>query len=331
MFQNTIISIFISIPLLASSVVVNTINPIKKSIDMTINVTGKVESKNSTYITAKTVGILKMKVTNDSFVNKGDSIAFISNIPRDKKIALLKSRLALQKSQLQFQQNKIKTAKDKYKMGVGSKNNYLSEKIALKQLQEQYNIIQNRYETLMLEEKNSTVYAPQSGVVTKLLADNSYINYGSKIATLVNENNFIKLFVYSFYAKEIKKGMKVKILSSYKNCDAQIVNVLPKSSNNLIEVIAQSKEKLPLNLLIDAKIILKKFDGILIPKSSIVLVQNHPAIYLIDEKDIAHIFFIEIQKDMIQNALIKNTLPKNAKIALKNAYMLHDNLEVSVK
>jgi len=29
--------------------------------------------------------------------------------------------------------------------------------------------------------------------------------------------------------------------------------------------------------------------------------------------------------------LIKETLPKNAKVVLKNAYMLHDNLKVSIK
>jgi hypothetical protein len=34
---------------------------------------------------------------------------------------------------------------------------------------------------------------------------------------------------------------------------------------------------------------------------------------------------------MLNKVLIKNTLSKGAEIALKNAYMLHDNLEVFIK
>ena len=82
-------------------------------------------------------------------------------------------------------------------MGVGSKNIYLTQKIVLKQLQERYNTIQNEYEILLLEQKNSMIYAPKSGVITNLQADNSYINYGTKIATILGKDNVIKLFVVS--------------------------------------------------------------------------------------------------------------------------------------
>jgi len=267
----------------------------------------------------------------NSFVSKGEAIAKVSNKPREKKLKLLAESLELQKMQIALQQEKIKTAKDKYKMGVGSKNSYLSQKIALKQLQEQYNIKKNEYETLLIEKKNSTIYASKSGLITNLIANNSYINYGTKIATLLEKDNLIKLFVDNSYAQEIDKNMDVKILSNYKNCDAKVLSVLPRSSNNLIEVMAQPNEQLPLNLHINGQIILKYSDGLLIPKSAIVLVENHPAVYVIDDKNIAHIVVVEILKDMVDKALIKNTLSSDAKIALKNAYMLHDNLEVSVK
>ena len=95
--------------------------------------------------------------------------------------------------------------------------------------------------------------------------------------------------------------------------------------------MAEAKEQLPLNLQINAQILVKKSNAQLIPKSAIVLIENHPAVYIIDDKNIAHVVFVEILKDMLDKALIKNTLPKNAKIALKNAYMLHDNLAVSIK
>jgi len=332
MLKTVTISLFISIVVFASSAVfITVVKPTKKSIAITIDATGRVIAKNRTHITAKTNGLLEMQVAQNSFVNKGELIAKLSDKPRKKKLKFFTKSLELQKMQIALQQEKIKTAKDKYKMGVGSKNSYLSQKIVLKQLQEQYNTKQNEYETLLLEQTNSLIYAPKSGLLTNFVANNSYINYGAKIATLLEKNTLVKLFVDSSYAQDIHKNMAVKILSSYKNCDAKVLNVLPQTSHNLIEVMVQPKEELPLNLQLNAQITVKKSDGLLIPKSAIVLVENHPAVYIIDDKNIAHIVFIEIQKDMVDKALIKNTLAKGARIALKNAYMLHDNLRVSIK
>ncbi len=332
MLKTVTISLLMFISVFASSAVsISVVEPAKKSIAITIDTTGKVISKSKTNITAKTSGLLQMQISQNSFVAKGEQIAKISNESREKRIEFLKKSLKLQKTEIALQQEQIKTVKEKYKMGVGSKNSYLTQKITLGQLQEQYMAKENEYETLLLEQKNSIIYTPKSGVLINLQANNSYINYGAKIATLLEKKNLIKLFVNSSYAQDIHKGMDVKIFSSYKNCTAKVIYVLPKSSNNLIEVMAETKEQLPLNLQINAQIILKESNGLLIPKSAIVLVENHPAIYIIDDKNIAHIVFIEILKDMVDKALIKNTLSKDAKIALKNAYMLHDNLEVSIK
>lgn len=331
MLKIVIASILITIPIFASSVSVSVIKLTQKNIAITIDATGTVIAKNRTSISAKTSGLLEMQVSQNSFVSKGELIAKLRDKPREKKLKLFTKSLELQKMQIALQQEKIKTAKDKYKMGVGSKNSYLSQKIALKQLQEQYNTKQNEYETLLLEQKNSKIYVPKSGLLTNFVANNSYINYGAKIAILLEKDNVVKLFVDSSYAQKIHKNMDVKILSSYKNCDAKVLDVLPQTSHNLIEVMVQPKEELPLNLQLNAQIILKKSDGLLIPKSAIVLVENHPALYIIDDKNIAHVVFVEILKDMLDKALIKNTLAKGARIALKNAYMLHDNLEVSIK
>jgi len=331
MLKNILILVFIPLQIFASSLTVNVIKPIKKMMSITVDANGVVQSQNKIVITTQSNGILAFEVAQDTFVHKGDMIASVSNKIREKKLYLLKNKLALQKNEINTEQIKLDRAEDKYKLGVGSKNSYLSETISLEQLKDIYVTTKYEYEILLLEQENAIIYAPYTGVLTNLQANNSYINYGSKIATLLDENNLVKLFVDAFYAKQIKKGMLVTLKNSYKDCDARVLNILPKSSNNLIEVIVQPQEKLPLNLSINAQIVLKKLHGILIPKEAILLVDNHPVVYVIDKKNIAHLFFIEIQKDMINNALIKETLPENANIALKNAYMLHDNLEVIIK
>ncbi|SFV75424.1 efflux transporter, RND family, MFP subunit [hydrothermal vent metagenome] len=274
---------------------------------------------------------MHLNVFENSSVKKGDIIATVVNPLRKKKLHYLQNKLDLERQELTEYKKKLKTSQKKHEMGISSKNNYLAEKIAYIQFKELYDTTLNEYNTLLLEQKNATIKASQDGVLTNLIAENSYINYGTKIATLIDNDNFVKLFIESSYVNKIKRGMVVHLQSNYQNSDAIIINILPQSSNNLIEAIAKPNKKLPLDLHLTAQIELKQLHGLFIPKEAIVLVNNHPAIYLIDDKNIAHIFFIDIQKDMIDNALITNTLPENAKIALKNAYMLHDNLRVEVR
>lgn len=331
MLQKIIFFICISLPIYASSVYVSTITPKSMPLYSTVEADGVVVSKNKISITAKTSGIIHFTVFQNSVVFRGDIIATVQNLPREKRLHYLLKKLNLQKDEFNVYRTKLKTAKEKYAMGVGTKNDYLSEKIASEQLKEIYLTTQSEYETLLLEQKNATIKAPQDGTITNIIADNTYINYGSKIAQLLDENNLVKLFVNSRDVTKITKGMQIQLQSSYTNCEATIINTLAKSTNNLIEVIAKPNKKLPLNLRVTAKIELKELYGILIPKEAIVLVNNRPAVYLIDKNSTAHLVFITIQKDMVQNALIKNTLPRDARVALKNAYMLHDNLEVSMK
>jgi len=246
------------------------------------------------------------------------------------RLEFLQDKLALQKNQIKSQSIKLHDAKDMLKMGVGSKNSYLSEKVYLEQLKGGYQTLKNEYTTLQLEEQNSNVYAPQDCYITNLLSKNSYLDYQTQLATLLTEQTSVQVFLNLSYAKHITKGVQVELSSAYTHTKGVISDISNKSSNNLLEIIVKPNEQMPLNLQINASIILKNVSGIQLPKDSIVLVNNHPAVYVIKD-NVAHLVFIEIQKDMIQSVLIKTPLATDARIALKNAYLLHDGLEVTIK
>lgn len=329
--MNKILTFFLlTLSIYASSVEVSVINPIANKENLTLTADGVVVSKNKTIITAQSTGILKLFTYNNMPVKKGDKIASIVDIRRTKRLALLQKNLLLKKHQIASQELKLHDAKEMYRLGVGSQNSYLKEELALNQLQELYENSKTEYETLALEEKNALIFADEDGSIIDLLPQNSYVTYGMTLATLVTKDTMIKLFVDANYAMQLKKNMKVKIHSDSKNFDATISHVLFQSSNNLVEVMVTSKTKLSLHSNVSATLSLKSLVGLIIPKESIVLVDNHPAIYTI-QNGIAHLVFVDILKDMIDRVLIKNTIPKESKIALKNAYMLHDNLKVDVK
>jgi len=314
----------------ASSVKISVVKPHISSDTITLEAQGVVAAQNSVVITAKSSGIFTAFVANDTQVHKNQKIAQIRDGVRQKKLALLKKKLHYMQRALQTQKVKAENAKEMYMMGVASKNSYLKEKIALEHAKELYETIANEYDTLALEEKNAQIVAPADGFVTKLLPQNSYVAYQTQLATLLTKKIMVKLFVDASYAQAIHKGMRVALLSTYANMQGRVVSIMNRSVHNLIQVNVQPEAFMPLSLQVKAKIILKNIRGLKIPKEAIVLVNNQPAVYVIKE-NVAHLVFVQIQKDMIQSVLITNTFSEGTQIAYKNAYLLHDNLEVSVE
>jgi len=314
----------------SSTVTISTVKPVMNSQPITIEADGIVVPKNRTVLTAQASGIFHPFVYNNQSVKKGDRVAKIADDRRAQKLKLLEDKLTLQKTEMKSQTMKLHDAKDMYTLGVGTRNNYLSEKVYLEQLKESYQTIKNEYTTLHLEEQNSNVYAPEDGNIVNLLPKNTYLNYQTQLATLLTKQTSVKVFLDVSYAKRITTGMQVELSSGYTHTKGVVSDILNKSSNNLLEVIVTPNKQMPLNLHVNANIILKNFTGIQLPKDSIVLVDNHPAVYLIKD-NVAHLVFVEIQKDMTQSVLIKTPLATDAQIALKNAYLLHDGLEVTIK
>ena len=177
----------------SSTVTISVIKPVLNSQPITIEADGIVTAKNTTVLTAKASGIFQPFVYNNESVKKGDKIAKIVDERRVNKLKLLQDKQALQKIEIKSQIIKLNDAKDMYTMGVGSKNNYLSEKVLLEQLKENYRTIENEYTTLRLEEQNSNVYAPQDGYIMNLLSKNAYVNYQTQLATVLTKKTSVSL------------------------------------------------------------------------------------------------------------------------------------------
>lgn len=313
----------------ASSVEVSVITPELNSDAITIEADGVVLSKNIA-LTAQTNGVVHFYVNDNVNIHKGELIAKIVDKRREKKLNSLKERLILLDNEVKLENDKVQAAQDKYTMGIASKNDYFNEKIILEQFKESKKSALSDYEILELEEKSSLIKAQDNGFITQLSTENKFVNYGDSLGILTPNDAQVKLFVDAKYAASINKGMQVNIQSSYGKTTAVVRDILEQTSSNLLEVMVTPNSLLPLNLQLKAEIIIKNFKALKIPKSAVVLVDNQPAVYVIQD-GVAHLKFIEILKDMIDFTLIKNTFSKDTKIALKNAYMLEDNLKVVVK
>jgi len=329
--MNKIILLFwIHTALFASMIEVDVISPKQTTQALSIEVNGIVIPEQKSIITSKSKGIIKLFINNNTNILKGDKIAQIIDERREQNLQLLKTKLTLVESELKLEKIKLADIKEMYSMGVGSKNSYLNEQLLYEQLKEKFQTLDSEYKIVELEQKNSTIYAVQSGTITNLIPLNSYISYGTSIATFIAKESVVKLFVDATYANKLQIGNSVIIENSSINIKAKIIHILPISKNNLIEIIAKPEHNLPLHMQVNASINLASIQGLIIPKSAIVLVQHHPAVYTIKNK-VAHLHFVTILKDMLQTVLIKNTLDKDAKVVIKNSYMLYDGLKIIVK
>jgi len=319
----------LQVPKLERHVKVSVVSPKIANIPMSQTVTGITEAHQKITINTLSEGILHVKSFNGQLVKKNDIIATVSNPRRKNTITMIKSNITLLHKQVLAQKSKLQSAKEMMKLGILSKSQLLDQQNLLEETNIALNQAKIELNKLALQENASFVKAPVDGYVDALLPDGSYLSYGQTLCRIIDAHIQIRLFVPLLFTKELHIGQKVNIKEQGIVADAKIIAILPQSSDNLIEVIALPLQTLPVGLRIEAHIKTAQTKGWIVPKDSIVLIQNRPAIFLIKENK-ALLHFIIVEKDMVDKVLITDHLQAEDQIALKNAYMLHDGAIVEV-
>jgi RND family efflux transporter MFP subunit len=294
------------------------------------SVTGITEARQNITLNALSEGTLHLHSFNAQAVKKGDMIATITNAQRDNTIASLNATMKLLRREITVEKSKLQSAREMLKLGIISKNQLLDQQNSLQERQIRLNQTKTELQRLTLQNSMSGVRAPSDGYIENLLPDGSYVTYGQTVCKLTGTQVQIRLFVPPMLAKELHIGQKVKLNEQSNVTDAHITAIMPQSSDNLIDVIALPAQPLPVGLHLEAQIETARAKGWIIPKEAIVLVQNRPALFLIQEGR-ATLRFVTVEKDMIDKVLVTDHLQRDDKIALKNAYMLHDGAIVEVQ
>ncbi|WOE69966.1 efflux RND transporter periplasmic adaptor subunit [Hydrogenimonas thermophila] len=308
---------------------VSVVEPKKAELPIEVKVRGIVEAEMAYGVNTQAEGILHNHVINAQKIEKGNVIAILENPQLKKSIGRLKEQIELIQNAINIENKKLKSAKEMLDLGIISNNDYLSQQNRLNSKKLELTKAKNKLEKMTIQYKQLVIKAPFSGFVTELKADGSYIGYGGYVCKIQSQNMQVRLFVPHLFAKKLYTGETVSLKVDDQTIKAKIVEILPKTTDNLVNVIAKPNKPLPANLNIEADIMTKKISGWIIPKQSIVLIENRPAIFII-ERGFAKLHFITIQKDMVSGVLVSDRLSPSNKIVLKNAYMLHDGIAVEI-
>ncbi len=314
----------------AAKVRIDVVSPVKASSKTTFNAQGVVQSKQNITIHSESDGFFKPKVFINSFIKKGKLIGVLKNSTRAIKTQSLKVQIHILKSSIQLQSKQLKNNQEMLKLGIISKNTMLLQQQQYKIQELKLQRLQQALDMLLLYQKHSNIYAPQSGYVKYIASNGQYLSYGALLASIVPNKRFVRLFINPSYLKYISKHQTLTLITPQGKQSATISAILPKSSSNLIEVIAKPAHRLPLGLHIQARLTVKNIRGWSLPKSAITIKDNKTAVFLI-KNGVAHIYFVHILKDMLQTVIISNHLAPNDKIADKNAYMLSNKMKVEIQ
>lgn len=308
---------------------ISVVSPKQETMSVDVQVQGSIEERDPHMMSAPYEGVLHTKVSNTQMVKKGEIIAFIENPDIQNKLTLSSKEISLLNEQYKIEKQRENNSAEMLKMGLISNNDYLMQQTILNDKKIAYLNRSSEHSTLQKQFKKSSIKAPISGYVTDMLSDSSTVSYGTSICKILGGKQIVRLYVPSSYIASLHVKQKLHFQVGANSVDAVITQIVPKATNNLVEVIASATSQLPIGLNIQAKIALSKIQGWVVPKESIVLVQNRPALYLI-QKNVAHLHFVNIQKDLVNKVLITDDLKKDDKIAYENAYMLDEDVKVEI-
>jgi len=308
---------------------IDVVSPKRTNKRITIEARGIVEAQESISVNSLSDGVFHPKVTTATYVKKAELIGIVTNPMREHDIDTINSRIKLLNADIDIEEKKMKSIEEMLRLGMLSKNDLLSQESSLKSKKLLLVEAKHRLQRFKLFKNSEKIHAPKNGYIDSISADGEYIQYGSNVATITSGKTVVRIFLDPKYVNNIRASQDIKLLTPQGSFNAKLSSILPKSSSNLVEIIAKIKESLPIGLSVEAKIEMSRLNGWVIPKDSIVIKQNRAAVYIVKES-IAHIRFISIQKDMIDRVFINDDLNKEDKIAFKNSYMLHDGMRVEI-
>ncbi len=294
-------------------------------------VRGIVEPLTKYTINAQVEGVLHNLVVDGEAVKKGTVIARLNNPPLDNKISFMTSRIELLENQLNIERKRLQSMKKMLDLGIVSEKEYLTQQSIIEEKMIALKLAQSDLKNLNLQKQREIVKTQIDGFISKLASEGSYIGIGGKVCDILSKKVRIRLFVPFWMSKNLKSGQYLYIELQDGKVKGRIKEILPKTSGNLVEVLADLEKTMPLGLNVEAKIVSRENIGWIIPKDSIVLVQNRPAVFVI-KNNIAKLRFITVLKDMVNKALVKkDNFKPTDKIVLKNAYLLNDQMAVEVE
>lgn len=293
---------------------------------------GKVTAKKSFSVAALSEGkIKKVFVSVGEEVQKGQGIALLENSELDRELTFQGDKLQLSRETVENLEKKVKTSEELLALGILSEHDLLSLKQELNARKTEAHDQEIISERLKIRKEHYRIVTDTAGYISDILPEESFVTYGQTVAGIISlEDEQIEAFVPFDSISQPSRGDGVRISANGLTISGKVSHSFPSANSNLIRVIVIPGKPVPMNLDVKVTFRVRTVNGLLIPKSAVVMNEGKPVIFLV-KGDRAYMKSIMVAKDYLDKVVITDDLGPDAVLVTENAYLLSDEMNVTVK
>jgi RND family efflux transporter MFP subunit len=314
------------------SVEVSVTHPSSVTDTLTFESQGTVNAKKRFTITALSEGHIKTVYSSvGDLVKPGQVIAVLENPEMDHELLMQNDKMKFMQEMSDSLEKRVTTAKELLALGILSQSDFVALQQELNtqksELRDQ-EIICTRLEA---RSRNYRVVADMSGYITDIRPERSYIGYGEEVAEVISvDNEQIEAYVPFDSAIQPQKGDTALITCNNLTMAGTVSGSFPEAIANLVKVIVIPESPVPLNLSVKVSFYGQAMQGLLIPKSAVVMEEGRPVVFVVTGgKAIKHV--ITVVKDYLDRLVITSDIGADDDLVTENAYLLSDQMDVEVK
>jgi RND family efflux transporter MFP subunit len=306
--------------------------PVGVTDSLVFDARGRVTAKKSFSVTALSEGkIKKIYVSVGEQVKIGQAIALLENSELDHELSIQNDKLQLSHKTVEDLEKKVKTSEEMLALGIISENDLISLKQELNARKTEAHDQEITSERLKIREKNYLIVTNTAGYISDILPEESFVNYGQAVAGIISlEDEQIEAFIPYDQVSKPSRGDEVLISSNSMTVSGKVSHSFPTANSNLIQVLITPGKPIPMNLEVKVTFKVRTINGLLIPKSAVVMDNGKPVIFLVKNNK-TYKKAIIVEKDYLDNVVITNNLQPDDVLVIENAYLLSDQMNVTVQ
>ena len=315
-----------------TSVLVRAGHPAGVADTLTYEAQGKVTSARSFSVAALSEGRIRtVLVPVNGQVKKGDVIAVLENSEMDSAFTSQSEKLRLSSETEANLKKKVAAGEEMYSLGIIAESDLVSMKQELNNQIREVHDAQIEYDRLKNRRDQYNVMAEVAGYVSSVLPEKSFVTYGQTIAEIVSlDDEQVQAFVPFDQLVQPVPGDEVLISSNSMAVSGKVSHIFPSTGSNLITVNINPDQPIPMNLDVMVTFKVKGVKGFQIPKSAVVLAEGKPVVFLVrDGKAVQE--DITILKDYLDTVVITDDFRLDDVLVMENAYLLSDQMNVTVR
>ena len=305
--------------------------PIGVADTLVFDAQGRVTAKKDFSVIALSEGrIKKVYVSIGELVKKGQVIALLENSELDRELSIQEDKLQLSRKTAEELEKKVKTNGEMLTLGIVSESDLVSLKQELNALNTEVRDMEITYERLKSRENNYRIISDTEGYISDMLPEQSYVAYGQAVAGIISlGDEQIEAFVPFDQVSPPARGNDVLISCNNLTVSGKVSHSFPSANSNLVRVIVIPDKPVPMNLEVKVTFKVRTVNGLLIPKSAVVMDEGKPVIFIVRD-NIAYKKAITVEKDYLDRVIIVDDLGPDDVLVTENAYLLSDRMNVTV-